>query len=233
VLLFKKKPTFVGIHLAPHQLMISIIETNTPKQFTLKSLHKVPFTNGEYKNGNIHNLTVIKNNINRFITQQNAQSAYAVLTFAGPGFIERVINLTTGLPTYEHLATTSTVVWDYQPIGHTRSTGKTHYYLCGIQREKLLQLQLLAHLSAINCIQIIPQRIAVLNALAQLFPEAWQTATINNHATLQNFIDYYTDQCDTNIIATDQSVNDSPIGKELVVQALGIYLCGVTTYEQS
>jgi hypothetical protein len=228
-----KKPIFLGINLDPKQLTCSIIEaTPNKKRFKLTGLNTINLKNAEYKNITIFNITKIKEHIHNFITHHKVQTAYTVLSFSGPGFIEKVINLATGVPTYEHLATKNLVIWDYQPIGYTRSTGKTHYYVCGISREKLLQHQLLIHLSNINCIQIIPQHVAILKALATLFPEAWQTSTINNHATLQNFIDYYTDQYDTDALIKTMSIENA-LNKRTFIQAIGNFLCGATTYERN
>ncbi len=229
---FFRRPPLIGISIGSKQLTCSLIETNNNKtQFILKGFTHIPLDSFEYKNLTAFNITALKKHIAQFIKEQRIKYPYAVISFSGPGFMEKVINLATGVPTVEHLNTASkNIVWDYQPIGYTRTTGKTHYYICGIPRENLLQHQLLAHMSDINCIQIIPQRIALLKALRFIFPDAWQTTTINNHASLQNFIDYYTDQCAIDSVL--KGTSPATINKQMYLESIGNHLSGVSVYER-
>ncbi len=223
---------FIGISIGSKQLTCSLVETNNnKKQFLLKGFSHIPLHSFEYKNLTAFNITALAKHITQFIKEQRIKYPYAVISFSGQGFMEKVINLATGIPTVEHLNTVSqNIVWDYQPIGYTRSTGKTHYYVCGIPRENLLQHQLLAHMSNLNCIQIIPQRVALLKALRFIFPDAWHTATINNHASLQNFIDYYIDQCTIDSVL--KNISPTSIDKQTYLESIGNYLSGVSVYEQ-
>ena len=137
------------------------------------------------KNLTIHNMSRISSIIQDFFNNHTTNKAYTVLSLTQPGVIERVLNLSIETPQEQFLQQSDRprpLVWDYVPLSHNRLTGKTNYYVCGMSRENLFQYQLLAIKAHINCIGIIPQRIALYTASKYFFPEAKEPSSIANNA---------------------------------------------------
>ena len=194
----------------------------------MKTDKEVVFDLPVIKNLTLYNLTILSRAIKEFLKSYKKQTNYAVISLIPPGIHERIISLNIETPQQHHLQQeqNKALIWDYLPIGYNRKTGKTQYYACGITREQLFQYQLLALKAQINCIGILPQRIALLKATTHFFPESLETAMITNHASLQNYIQY---SCDN--IAFDTIFENTHLDKKTLTEHVGLFLLGKEMYE--
>lgn len=229
----------VGIAFDQNQITCSWIEhpSSHKDNFNLKAYNVYPLEHYEYKQAYINNITLLKKYIASFLKQHNLQHSFIIISLKGPGLSEKIISISTETPNENHLygtsndATQKKLVWDYLLLSYNQSTRKYHYYLCGITREQLFQQQLLALMASYNCITIIPHRAALLQACQHLYQNQWKTTTINNHASLQNFIHYCTDQCDVDALLDGAQATDQK-EKTYLLESLGLFLTGIKQYER-
>jgi hypothetical protein len=239
VLSYLRSPRrIVGIAFDQNQITCSWIEqTNTlKKKFTLKAYSAYLLQHSEYKEAHIYNITQLKRYISSFLKYHNLHDSFIIISLKGPGLSEKIISISTELPSENHLydTTKNTLqknrVWDYLLLSYNQSTKKYHYYLCGITREQLFQQQALALMASYNCIGIMPHRAALLYACQHLYQNQWKTTTINNHGSLQNFIHYCADHCDVDSIFTGAHTS-TQIEKTYLLESLGLFLAGKECYE--
>ncbi len=229
----------VGIAFDQNQITCSWIEQTSShnNKFKLKAYNVYPLHHYEYKQAYINNITLLKKHICSFLKQHNLQHSFITISLKGPGLSEKIISISTETPHENHLYDTSKdadqkkLVWDYLLLSYNQNTRKYHYYLCGITREQLFQQQLLALMTSYNCITIIPHRASLLYACQHLYQSQWKTTTINNHASLQNFIHYCIDQCDVDALFTGAHATNQK-EKTYLLESLGLFLTGTKRYER-
>ena len=222
--LFSTKEKLVSICIGKNTLSLHCIEKTKNNKFSLYATQQKSFDLPIIENLSITNLTLLKNIVINFLKDHQLKDSFALLSLGCPGIVERVISLSVEAPQEHHLqqdANPKPLAWDYMPLSYQRQTEKTLYYLCGIEREHIFHFQLLAILAGLNCIALVPQRIALLSACTYLFPDQSHRSSITNHATLQSYITYSIDTADLDTLF-EQPIPD----KKQLFESLGLYLLG-------
>lgn len=184
------------------------------------------------KNVTLFNSTYLKDEIQNFLKLFKIRQSYVLFSLVHPGILERVISLHVETPQEHHLQQDQNpkpLVWDYLSLGYNRKTGKTHYYICGITREQLFHYQLLALITGINCIGIIPQRAALLKASNFLYPDNPELGSIANHAALQNYLQYSLEKTSADKIFCNYAEYQD---KKALFESLGLFFAGNQIYER-
>lgn len=225
---FGKETYLVTVSIGPKKIIFCSVNIKTP--FTIRALEEFEFSSPCISNLTIGNMTQIKKSLKSFFNTQKLLNAYTIFSLTASGLYERVISLNTEVPQVDHLQNNSAkkMIWDYLPLGFNQSNGKTNYYACGITREQLFQYQLLAITTNVNCISIVPQRIALITASKYVNPEHIATSSITNHASLQNYLNYSLQQAHNQSML--QQYHD--IEKKIIFETLGLVLIGKKLYEQ-
>lgn len=106
--------------------------------------------------------------LQKFLKHYFVSYPFLVLCLEDAGIQEQVVALQTELPKLHHvlqnLSSDEVYCWDFQPLFSSRSDGKTYYYVCSLEQEKLMQYYRATLKASLSLLQIIPYSAALLQA---------------------------------------------------------------------
>lgn len=227
----KRAPTLVTITLDKN-ITCSVLtrDTRTQKlictytqQFELPSLEVI--------NGTLHNPTMLRTTICTFMQTTKTTDLPVMFGIGSAHTHEAYIMHTSAQAQPEDLASEQfkKLVWNYHLLSAAENN-EYRYYLCGIERERLLQYQLLAVACNITCIGIIPQTIAQMRALEYTMPRASVQIPATNNSTVAHAVTQKLHQQSLNTLIQMPQAYECTYDTEIVT-SIGLYQLGVEEYE--
>ncbi len=230
--IFARPPTFVTVTIGSKKIIFTASKSTKSTFFDILAYKEYPFEQQTISNLTIFLLSYVKKTFETFFTTHKLHHAYTLFSLVPPGIHERIIGLHSEKPQDHHMQqhgeSRKKLILDYISLGYNQASEKTYYYVCGITREQLFQYQLLAMMLPLNCIAIIPQRFALLNASTHFFPESTAIGSITNHASLQNYLNY----CLLSANFEKKISCAQSLEKKVLMEIFGLLLLGKKIYEQ-
>ena len=190
-----------------------------------KACETIILARAEWHQGIIFNMTAVQNYIASFLTRTVKNSCYVALGFEGAALYETIIMMERdALASFDGTRVVPhNVVWNTMMLPSTHD--QVPLYLFGMQREHLMQYQILALQTPFSC--------CVLSSLNGALTALHQNNSDLSRATLSALKTHRTHALEQFLMQQTTMHTLTDVNKEINAGHVGLFLLGKHSYENS